>query len=90
MKIETKYNLGDHVIAVYENNKEVCLYDDFISWISIEDRGICYGLAESCTDYSSEEIFYYHDNEGIIKRIKEILENIRVQQDEEDKYEKSK
>ena len=27
MKIETKYNIGDRVWVVYENQGEVCVYD---------------------------------------------------------------
>lgn len=77
MKIETKYNLRDHVIGIYENNGEVCLYDDFISWISVEESGISYGLKESCCDFKEEDLFLYDDNERIVAKIKEKLEEIR-------------
>ena len=35
MTIQTKYEIGQHVWVVYENNKEVCVYDDYIGWITL-------------------------------------------------------
>lgn len=77
MKIETKYNLGDHVIGLYTHNEEVRLYDDFIGWISIEERGVFYGFKESCTDFSQEDLVPYDDNVELAKLIKQRLETIR-------------
>lgn len=77
MKIETKYNIGDHVIGIYTRNDEVCLYDDFISWICFEKDKLSYGLKESCNDFLEEDLFLYEDNLGIMNKIKKELENIR-------------
>lgn len=77
MKIETKYNIGDHVIGIYTNNDEVHLYDDFISWVCFEKDKLSYGLKESCDDFLEENLFLYEDNLGIINKIKEKLEDIR-------------
>lgn len=77
MKIETKYNIGDHVIGIYTKNDEVHLYDDFISWICFEKDKLSYGFKESCDDFLEENLFLYEDNLGIINKIKEKLEDIR-------------
>ena len=42
MKINTKYEIGQHVWHIYENKGEVCVFDDFIGWITIEDDMILY------------------------------------------------
>ena len=77
MKIETKYNLGDHIMGIYTKNDEVCLYDDFIGWISLEEDGITYGLKESYEDFKEKDLFLYEDNENIMNKIKEELEKMR-------------
>lgn len=77
MKIETKYNLGDHIMGIYTQNDEVCLYDDFIGWISLEEDGITYGLKESYQDFKEKDLFLYEDNENIMNKIKEELEKTR-------------
>ena len=77
MKIETKYNLGDHIIGIYTQNDEVCLYDDFIGWISLDEDGITYGLKESCQDFKEKDLFLYEDNEIRMNKIKEELEKMR-------------
>lgn len=77
MKIETKYNLGDHIMGIYTQNDEVCLYDDFIGWISLEEDGITYGLKESYQDFKEKDLFLYEDNENIMNKIKEELEKMR-------------
>ena len=38
MEINTKYEIGQHVWHIYENKGEVCVFDDFIGWITIEDE----------------------------------------------------
>lgn len=77
MRIETKYNLEDHIIGIYTQNDEVCLYDDFIGWISLDEDGITYGLKESCNDFKEKDLFLYEDNESIMNKIKEELEKMR-------------
>lgn len=77
MKIETKYNIGDHVVGIYTKNDKVHLYDDFILWISLEEDKLFYGLKESGNDFLEEDLFLYEDNLGIMNKIKEKLEDIR-------------
>ena len=76
MKIETKYEIGQHVWVVYENNKEVCVYDDYISYISIED-GLVYGMKEGYSEASEEEIILYDEADKLVDKIKKIMQEIR-------------
>ena len=64
MEINTKYEIGQHVWHIYENKGEVCVFDDFIGWITIED-GITYGLKESYADVKEED--YYKVKNQITK-----------------------
>lgn len=76
MKIETKYDIGQHIWFVYKNCGEVCIYDDYIAWISYEDE-LLYGLKESCNDIREEDVILYEDTEGLINRVKKVMEEIR-------------
>ena len=76
MTIQTKYEIGQHVWVVYENCKEVCVYDDYIGWISIED-GLTYGLRETCNEIGDEEIILYEDTDKLVDKIKETMKGIR-------------
>ena len=80
MTIQTKYEIGQHVWVVYENHKELCVYDDYIGWISIED-GLTYGLRESCNDIGEEEIILYEDTDKLVDKIKKIMQEIREKED---------
>ena len=37
MKIETKYDVGQHIWVVYRANQEVSVYDDYIATI-VQDK----------------------------------------------------
>ena len=76
MKINTKYEIGQHVWRIYENKGEVCVFDDFIGWITIEDE-MYYGLKESTVDVKEEDIILYEDTDTLLKKIIEIMEDIR-------------
>lgn len=58
MKIETKFNIGDRVWIVYEYNKEVHVFSDFISDIMISKKNGCteikYWLEYADCDYFDE------------------------------------
>ena len=83
MTIQTKYEIGQHVWVVYAYNKELCVYDDYIGWISIED-GLTYGLRESCNDIGEEEIILYEDTDKLVDKIKKIMQEIREKGSEKD------
>lgn len=72
MKIETKYEIGDHIWVVYTHDKEACVYDTHIACISYDKDGLQY-ITDECIELSEEEITLYDDEETLIKRIKEIM-----------------
>lgn len=76
MKLETKYEQGQHVWVVYENKREVNVYDDYIGWITYEDE-LLYGLKESCEDLKEADVILYEETEKLANKIKEIMEEIR-------------
>lgn len=76
MQINTKYEVGQHVWHIYENKGEVCVFDDFIGWITIEDD-MYYTLKESTVDVKEEDIILYEDTDTLSKKIIEIMEDIR-------------
>lgn len=76
MKINTKYEIGQHVWHIYENKGEVCVFDDFIGWITIEDD-MYYTLKESTVDVKEEDIILYEDTDTLLKKIIEIMKDIR-------------
>ena len=76
MKINTKYEIGQHVWHIYENKGEVCVFDDFIGWITIEDD-MYYTLKESSVDVKEEDIIIYEDTDTLLKKIVTIMEDIR-------------
>ena len=80
MKLETKYDIGEHIWFVYENQHEVCIYDDYIAWVSYEDE-LLYGLKESCNDIKEEDVILYEDTESLINRIKKVMEEIREKEE---------
>lgn len=76
MEINTKYEIDQHVWHIYENKGEVCVFDDFIGWITIEDE-MYYTLKESTVDVKEEDIILYEDTDTLLKKIIEIMKDIR-------------
>lgn len=76
MKVETKYEIGQHIWVVYENRREVNVFDDYIGWITYEDY-LYYSTKESYTDLKEEQIILYEDTDKLVSRIKEIMNEIR-------------
>lgn len=75
MEIKTKYNIGDHVWVLYENRGEICVYDDYINEIVIGGEKIFYSTREALEEFKEEDVMLYEDEEILVKRIKELLEN---------------
>ena len=75
MKIETKYNIGDKVWVVYENQGEVCVYDTEITDIFIDKNGINYYGKEG-TDYSEDLLISYNEKDKLLERILSIMNEI--------------
>ena len=86
MKIETKYKIGQHVWVVYENNGEVCVYDDYIVSVTY-DNNVKYVLKEDWTEVPEEEIILYEDTKysaKLVNKIKEIMQKIREKEGQKD------
>ena len=81
MTIQTKYEIGQRVWIVYENNGEVCIYDDYIDEICVNKNGAYYMLKEACIDHTEKDIVLYDDTEKLVEKIKQTMENIREKED---------
>lgn len=77
MEIKTKYEIGQRVWIVYENQGEACVYDDYIAEIGVDDKKIYYILENACIDIGEEEIVLYEDTDKLVEKIKQIMEDIR-------------
>ena len=75
MKIETKYNIGDKVWVVYENQGEVCVYDTEITDIFIDKDGINYYGKEGM-DYLEDLLISYNEKDKLLERILSIINEI--------------
>ena len=85
MKLETKYDIGQHIWVVYEDRGTVGVYDDYIGWISYED-GLMYGLKESCDDLNEEEIILYEETEKLVEKIQKLMEEIREKKNKKQEH----
>lgn len=77
MVIQTKYEIGQRVWIVYENRSEVCVYDDYIDEVCVNENGVYYILKEACIDQTEKDIVLYEDTDKLAEKIKETMDNIR-------------
>lgn len=85
MTIKTKYEIGQRVWIIYENQGEVCIYDDYIDEICIGENGLYYMVKEACIDRAEEDIVLYEDTDKLVEKIKQIMQEIREKESEENK-----
>ena len=83
MEIKTKYEIGQRVWIIYENQGEACVYDDYIDEIGVDDKRIYYMLKEACIDREEKDIILYEDTERLVEKIKNIMQEIRKKESEE-------
>ena len=83
MTIQTKYEIGQRVWIVYENKGEACIYDDYIEEICVNSEGIYYMLKEACIEGAEEDMILYEDTNKLVEKIKQIMEEIREKESEE-------
>jgi len=83
MKIESKYNIGDRIWEIYENRGEVCVYDDIIAEIVVDEDGIAYIVERACIDVKEDEIVLYADKESLVNKIIETMNEIHRKEKEE-------
>ena len=77
MTIKTKYEIGQRVWIIYENQGEACIYDDYIDEICIGENGLYYMVKEACIDRAEEDIVLYEDTDKLVEKIKQIMQEIR-------------
>ncbi len=79
MKIETNFDIGDKIWVVYEHRGIVNVYSDTIDSISISEEGVSVWLKDSNTlDLKEDDIILYKDTEKLLKKIKELDNEIKV------------
>ena len=83
MTIQTKYEIGQHVWVVYENNGEVCVYDDYIVSVTYENN-IKYVLKEDWSEVPEEEIILYEETDKLVDKIKKTMQEIREKEGQKD------
>lgn len=83
MNIKTKYEIGQHIWYVYENNGEACVFDDYIGWITYETE-LLYTLKESSQDLREEEVILYEESDKLVERIKQLMQEIREKEASKD------
>lgn len=77
MKIETKYDIGQHIWVVYEYQEEICIYDDYITEVIMPKDGTVKYMSEKCDDtFKEEEIILYEDANKLVESIKEMLKEV--------------
>ena len=77
MTIKTKYEMGQRVWIIYENQGEACVYDDYIDEICVGENGLYYILKEACIDRAEEDIVLYEDTDKLVAKIKQTMQEIR-------------
>lgn len=77
MTIQTKYEIGQRVWIIYENQGEACIYDDYIDEICIGENGLYYMLKEACIDRNENDIVLYENTDKLVEKIKQIMQEIR-------------
>lgn len=82
MEIKTKYEIGTHIWVIYENNGEICLYDDYIEEIAVGKDGYVYILKTACEEIKEEEIILYEEKEKLYDTIYKMMETINKKEEE--------
>ena len=83
MDIKTKYEIGQHIWVVYRANKEVCVYDDYIVNISIdENKELVYCTKETYEELKEKEIILYEELDKLGEEVKKLMQEIRNKEEE--------
>lgn len=76
MKIETKYNIGDHIWVVYEDRMSVGVYDEYITEIAIDkDNEIVY-YAKNAEEIKENDAILYDETDKLVAKIQELMKEI--------------
>ena len=83
MKIETKFDIGEHVWLVERNNGVVEVFDGELAAVSVDDEYLIeYMLKENYDYYPEDRFVRYDDNAGLLEKIKATMEKIRKEEEE--------
>lgn len=82
MKINTKFNIGDHVWIIKEYKGMVCLYDDIIDYLYIDENGISYFMKEADVESNDADIVLYKDYTNLADKIYSLMKQIRLKETE--------
>lgn len=77
MKINTKFNIGDHIWVVKEYQGLVSLYDDIIEYINVNKEGISYYMKETDIESSEKDLILYEDYNKLVDKIYKLMQEIR-------------
>lgn len=93
MKIETKYNIGDHIWVVYEpriNNEhyhnepagEVSVYDTYIDSITKYKDDLIYFCDNGAyTELHEEDIILFDETDKFVAKIQELMKEINEREE---------
>ena len=78
MKINTEYEIGQHVWFAYKNNtEEICVCEDYIQEIVITKNGLYYYLCDTDAEIKEEEIIPYEDKNKLSVTIQKLINQIK-------------
>lgn len=72
MKIESKYEINDHIWILEIVNKEISLFDDYITEITYDGNNISYWCEMASDSVQENEIIKYDDKDGLYEKIIEL------------------
>lgn len=78
MKINTKFNIGDHIWVVKEYKGMVTLYDDIIEYINVDKDGVSYFMKEADIESSEKDLVLYEDYTKLADKIYKLMKEIRL------------
>lgn len=77
MKINTDYEIGQHIWMVYVFDGEIHVYDDYIDYILINKEGALYCPKIGYEELGDFEVIAYEDTDKLIKKIIELSKELK-------------
>lgn len=83
MIFESKFNLGQHIWVVLENNGDLIVYDDYIAEITVDKNGITYATESDMLIIKEDDVIKYEDSYRLHQVITEKMKEIREKEESE-------
>lgn len=83
MIFESKFNLGQHIWVVLENNGDLIVYDDYIVEITVDKNGITYATESDMLIIKENDVIKYEDSHRLHQVITEKMKEIREKEESE-------